>query len=51
MFTHCDLVTPYGDKIWVNSGSGNGWFPGRQQAIPWTNVDLLDCYHTGDNTV
>ena len=28
-------------EIRVNIGSGNGLLPNRQQAISWSNVDLL----------
>ena len=32
--THCGLVTPYGDIIWVNIGSGNGLLPEGTKPLP-----------------
>ena len=32
--THCGLMTPYGDEIWVNIGSGNGLLPDGTKPLP-----------------
>ena len=32
--THCGLLTPYVDKIWVNIGSGNGLLPDGTKPLP-----------------
>ena len=32
--TLCGLVTPYGDIIWVNIGSGNGLLPDGTKPLP-----------------
>ena len=42
MLTHCCLVTPYGAKIWVNIGSGNGLLPDGTKPLP---EPILTFYH------
>ena len=32
--THCSLVTPYGDIIWINTGSSNGLVPDGTKPLP-----------------
>ena len=34
LLTHSGLVAPYGDKIWVNIGSGNGLLPDGTKPLP-----------------
>ena len=34
MSAHCGLVTPYGDIILVNNGSGNGLLPDGTKPLP-----------------
>ena len=34
---------------WVSIGSGNGFAPSRQQAVTWTNADLLSTGPLGTN--
>ena len=34
ILTHCGLVTPYGDRVWVNIGPGNGLLPDGTKPLP-----------------
>ena len=43
-FTHCVLVTPYGEKDLVNIGSGNGLFQ-KAPPPPWPLSEPILTYH------
>ena len=43
-YYHVNAAEPH---WWVNTGSGNGLVPVRQQAITWANVDPDLCQHMG----